>query len=154
MGYLVKKIILKIKTVIFKLCEYQLFKGVILYDVPTLIHHENIYFGSNTRINSSVLINAQEKVIIGNNVTLSHGATLLTTGYDVENWKENKLNKEHVSKEINISNHVWIGANVTVLSGVSIAEGVVVAAGSVVTKDLDSADTLYAGVPAKKIKEL
>ena len=46
-----------------------------------------------------------------------------------------------------------IGANVTILPGVTIEDGVVIGAGSVVTKDCKS-NTLYAGVPAKEIRNL
>ncbi|EHM32411.1 Putative acetyltransferase [Enterococcus faecium E4453] len=47
----------------------------------------------------------------------------------------------------------WIGANVTVIPGVTIHKGAIVAAGSVVVKDCEE-NALYAGVPAKKIRNL
>lgn len=56
-------------------------------------------------------------------------------------------------KDIIIGNGVWIGSNSTILAGVTIGDGTVIAAGAVVTKDCE-ANYLYAGVPAKKIKEL
>lgn len=42
---------------------------------------------------------------------------------------------------------------VTILPGVIINDGCIVAAGAVVNKDCE-ANSLYAGVPARKIKEL
>lgn len=51
-----------------------------------------------------------------------------------------------------IGKDCWIGAKSIILTGVRIGDGVIVAAGSVVTKDLDSYG-VYAGVPAKKIKD-
>ncbi|WP_372495087.1 acyltransferase [Nocardioides pinisoli] len=50
-------------------------------------------------------------------------------------------------------NGAWIGAAVTVLPGVTIGPGCVVAAGSVVTADCQ-ANGLYAGVPARRIRDL
>ena len=47
----------------------------------------------------------------------------------------------------------WICAGCTILPGVTIGEGCVIAAGSVVNKDC-APDGLYAGVPAKRIKDL
>ena len=57
------------------------------------------------------------------------------------------------AKPIRIGSDVWIGGNATILPGVTIGNNVVVAAGAVVTKDVPD-NTLMAGVPAKKIREL
>lgn len=54
---------------------------------------------------------------------------------------------------ITIGNGVFIGANVTILGGVTIGDSAVIAAGSVVNKDVP-ANTMFGGVPAKKIKDL
>ncbi|MGR6775458.1 DapH/DapD/GlmU-related protein [Sphaerotilus sulfidivorans] len=54
-------------------------------------------------------------------------------------------------KETKIGSDVWIGAGSMVMDGVEIGNGTLVAAGSVVTKNLDEY-SIYAGVPAKKIK--
>lgn len=50
-----------------------------------------------------------------------------------------------------IGNDCWIGHGAIVLAGVTIGSGSIIAAGSVVTNDVDSY-SIYAGVPAKKIK--
>lgn len=47
---------------------------------------------------------------------------------------------------------MWIGYGAIVMSGVNIAEGTIIAAGSVVTHDTE-AYSIYAGVPAKKIRD-
>jgi acetyltransferase-like isoleucine patch superfamily enzyme len=48
---------------------------------------------------------------------------------------------------------VWIGANAIILCGVTVGEGCIIASGSVVTKDCYP-NGMYAGVPAKRIKDL
>ena len=48
---------------------------------------------------------------------------------------------------------VWIGAKVTILPGVVIHRGGIVAAGAVVV-DSTEPDALYAGIPARKLKDL
>lgn len=55
-------------------------------------------------------------------------------------------------KDVIIEDVVWIGTNVTILKGVHIHTGAVIAAGSIVTNDVESY-SIYAGVPAKKIKD-
>lgn len=52
-----------------------------------------------------------------------------------------------------VEDWVWIGARVTVLPNVIISRGSVIGAGSIVTKSTES-DTMYYGVPARKIREL
>ena len=54
---------------------------------------------------------------------------------------------------ITIGDNSWIGANVTVLPGVTIGHHCIIGAGSVVTKDTEPF-AIYAGVPAKKMKDL
>lgn len=51
-----------------------------------------------------------------------------------------------------IGNDVWIGYGATILSGVKISDGCIIAAGALVTKDTEPY-SIYAGIPAKKIKE-
>jgi maltose O-acetyltransferase len=57
------------------------------------------------------------------------------------------------SAPIRVGRGCWLGARVTVLPGVTIAPGCVIAAGAVVTKDTE-ADGVYAGVPARRIRDL
>lgn len=54
---------------------------------------------------------------------------------------------------VRVGRGCWIGAGVTILPGVQIGDGVVIAAGSVVTKDCLK-DGLYAGVPARRVRDL
>lgn len=58
-----------------------------------------------------------------------------------------------VSRPIEIQDGSWIGASVTILGGVTVAPGCLIAAGAVVTKDTQ-ANGLYAGVPARRVKDL
>ena len=51
-----------------------------------------------------------------------------------------------------IGSDVWIGARAIIMSGVTIGDGTVIAANSVLTHDAEPY-SVYAGVPAKKIKQ-
>lgn len=59
----------------------------------------------------------------------------------------------NVSRPVRIEQGCWIGAGVTILPGVTIEPGCIVAAGAVVTQSTVS-HGLYAGVPAKRIRNL
>lgn len=52
-----------------------------------------------------------------------------------------------------VKNHVWIGAKSTILKGTKIADGSVIGAGSLGTGLLSDEKSIYAGQPAKLIKE-
>jgi acetyltransferase-like isoleucine patch superfamily enzyme len=54
---------------------------------------------------------------------------------------------------IHIGKNCWIGAKSTILDGVTIQDGCIIAAGTVVTAGLYPANCIYAGVPAKLIRE-
>ncbi len=57
------------------------------------------------------------------------------------------------ARSVVIGAGAWLCANVTVLPGVSVGAGAVVSAGSVVSRDL-APNGLYAGSPARRVKEL
>lgn len=56
-------------------------------------------------------------------------------------------------KPITIGNGCWIGTRVVLLPGVTIGDGCVIAAGAVVNRDC-APNGMYAGVPARRIKDL
>ncbi len=57
------------------------------------------------------------------------------------------------AQPVMIDDDVLVGANAVVLEGVHVGKGAVVAAGAIVTKDV-APNTVVAGVPAKKIKDI
>lgn len=61
-------------------------------------------------------------------------------------------NQGHTEEDIIIEDDVWIGYGVQIMPGIIIRKGSVIGAGAVVTHSTDPYG-VYAGVPAKKIKE-
>ncbi len=57
-----------------------------------------------------------------------------------------------ISEPITVGCYAWICARATVLLGVTVGEGAVLGLGSVASRNLEPW-TVYAGLPAKKIKE-
>lgn len=51
-----------------------------------------------------------------------------------------------------INDHCWLGMNTTVLKQVSIAPNTIIATGSIVTKNCETSNAIYAGIPAKIVK--
>jgi maltose O-acetyltransferase len=79
------------------------------------------------------------------------GTMLFTSNHEVGD--EFKRWAAYKTAPISVGAGVWLGARVLVLPGVTIGDSCVVGAGSVVTKDLEP-NAAYAGVPAKKLRDL
>jgi acetyltransferase-like isoleucine patch superfamily enzyme len=118
------------------------FFGKIEYYNPS-----KITIGENCSINIGVFFNVSNRLVIGNNVTISANVFITTTGLNLDYFPS----KQHYSDEVVICDDVWIGAGVIILPGIKVKKGCVIGAGSVVTKDTDEF-CIYAGNPAKKIR--
>jgi gamma-carbonic anhydrase len=97
----------------------------------------SIKIGNNTNIQDNAVIHATYKkspTNIGSNVTIAHGA---------------------IVHGCTLHDNVMIGMNAVVLDDAVVESNSIVAAGSVVTKGtIVESGSVYAGVPAKKIKKI
>lgn len=96
-----------------------------------------IKVGNNTNIQDNAVVHATYKkspTNIGNNVTIAHGA---------------------IVHGCTLKDNVMIGMNAVVLDDAIVESDSIIAAGSVVTKGtVVESGSVYAGIPAKKIKEI
>ena len=110
----------------------------------------NLTLGDYAVINQHVYLDNKEHISIGPRCGISMGSMLFTSnhemGDDMKRWAEFK------PAPITIGAGVWLGARAIVMPGVTIGDGCLVATGAVVAKDLEP-NGLYAGVPAKRIKD-
>ena len=112
------------------------------------------YLGKNAYTNriSNMYATERKNIIIGNEFLLAEGNTFRTADphliYDAQSLK--RLN---YSKSILIGDHVWIGQNGLILKGTLIGSGAIIGGHSVLSNKKIKSNTLYAGNPAKKIKE-
>ena len=96
-----------------------------------------IKVGNNTNIQDNVVVHATYKkspANIGNNVTIAHGA---------------------IVHGCTLKDNVMIGMNAVILDEAVVESDSIIAAGSVVTKGtIVESGSVYAGIPAKKIKKI
>ena len=111
----------------------------------------NVEIGKNTTVNGGCYFENLERIKIGANCDIAMEVLFCTSTHEIGN-SEKRAGRAY-GKEIIIEDGCWIGARVTILPGVKIGKGCIVAANAVVTSNCDE-DSLYAGVPAKKIKKL
>lgn len=114
-------------------------------------HTANIHIGPRTILNYGVHIENVARVEIGTESGLGLYSVVLTSNHDIgpHHARGGRWRREPVT----IGDGCWIGARTVILGGVTIGDGCVVAAGSLVRKDCEP-DGVYAGVPARRIKDL
>lgn len=113
-----------------------------------------IYIGKDCYINRTSHLYATERknIIIGNQLLLSYETYFRTADphiiYDC-------TTKERInfSKSILIGDRVWIGQQSLILKGTILGSGSIIGGHSVLSNKIVKSNTLYAGNPAKKIRE-
>ena len=102
--------------------------------------HPGATIGKGLFIDHGMGVVIGETAVVGNNVTMFHGATLGGTG--------NEKGKRHPT----VGDNVVIGASAKILGNIYIASGTKVGANAVVLKDTSLNSTLV-GIPAEEIKK-
>ncbi len=121
--------------------------------------HLGVVMGEGTYSNIGMIATRGKKgkVLIGKNVSIAPYVTFVVDSSPNNGVELPKIPyvKNYLIKDetIRVEDEVWIGANAVILSGVRVGKCSIIGAGSVVTKDVEPY-CIYAGVPAKKIREL
>jgi len=109
---------------------------------PFISHGKDVY------IAHTAYVDKRAPIELGDNVTICDWVKILTHDYSpVMHGGQEKVAGLKIGKK------VFIGIQSIILPGITIGDNVVVGAGAVVTKDLPS-NGVYAGNPAKKVKEI
>jgi acetyltransferase-like isoleucine patch superfamily enzyme len=124
--------------------------GVVIKGGVLIYFPENIRIGNNVSIQQNCLLSAHSPIIIGNDVSIAHGVSIVTTTHAYN--KVRKIREAVLfTAPVIIENNCWIGMKSSILHGVTIGCGVVVGAHALVNRSIAS-NKVVAGVPAKVIK--
>lgn len=110
-----------------------------------------VSIGRDTFINTGCMLNTAAPITIGSRCDIAMNVVFATSTHKIGPTARRAGTLS--SAPIVVGDGCWIGAAAVILPGVSIGPGTVIAAGSVVTRDC-AADSLYAGVPARKVRDL
>ncbi|WP_270321737.1 acyltransferase [Weissella confusa] len=114
----------------------------------------NVWIGNNVVINHFFNFfdaGKNAKLIIEDNVFIGPNCHIVAMSHEIGTSVQ-RAGKTY-AKDITIERGAWIGADVKILPGITIGSGCVIGVGSVVTKDTEK-DSLYVGVPARKVKNI
>lgn len=111
----------------------------------------HITIGKNTFINNNCAFENFAHIDIGDNCAIAPEVMFCTTTHEEGNSLKRSGNV--TGKPIKVGNGCWIGTRSLILPGVTIGKGCIIAAGAIVSRDCDP-HGLYAGVPAKRLKDL
>ena len=120
--------------------------GVIIKPNVNIKYPWKLQIGNNVWIGESVWIDNIDLIIIGNNVTISQGALLISGNH---NYKKSTF--DLLIGKITLEDGVWIAAKSVVSSGVTCRSHSVLTLNSVATQDLDEYG-IYRGNPAMKYR--
>lgn len=137
-----------LRKVVLNICGCRI-KGVIHGHCTMFTNRISI--GIHSFVNRNCFIDNNAMVSIGNNCAVAYNVSLITTNHSID--YANKRGGAIDPLTIQIKDGCWIGANSLILPGTIIESGCVIAAGSVV-RGVCKANCLYAGVPARIIREL
>lgn len=115
--------------------------------------HGVIEIGKNNFFNSNCKLVSLKSIVIGDNNLFGPNVVIVDHNHRYSEADKLICEQGYDIESVKIGSNVWIGANVTVCAGVNVCDNVVIAANSVVTKNIEKSG-VYAGVPAKFLKEL
>jgi maltose O-acetyltransferase len=106
-----------------------------------------IKVGRDAVINTGCLLDGRRGIVIGDNVTISWDACILTLQHDPDDAMFST-----VGAPVRIEDYAWIATRAIIMPGVRVGKGAIVGANAVVTKDVDDF-TIVAGNPARPIRK-
>jgi acetyltransferase-like isoleucine patch superfamily enzyme len=155
------KISIEGKFILEKRCEFKLAKGskliikgnlVLMSDV--LIQAREgavITLGKNCFMNRFCSLISHTAITLGDNVMLGENVKIYDNDHAIEG--NVIMRKKFVAENISIGDNSWLANNVVILKGSTVGNNVVVGAQGLVKGELES-NSIYAGVPCRKIKKL
>jgi len=118
----------------------------------TRITGTDLHVGPGTFVNHECYLDAaQGRIEIGRDCHLGPQVMVLTATHDL--GEDGAVARDSDYRVTRIGDRVWLGARATVLPGAVVESGCVVAAGAVVTGHC-LADGVYAGVPARRLRDV
>jgi acetyltransferase-like isoleucine patch superfamily enzyme len=126
---------------------------IIIANYVELLAKGKLNIGENFSVSEYSRIVAHDHIEIGNFVTIARFVSILDHDHHIEMRNGKMELQSYDLAPIRIGNNVWIGDKVSILKGAKIGSNIIIAANSVVKGKLED-NGIYAGAPAKRIKDI
>ena len=136
-----------LKVSLLRMFGAKIGEGVLIKPCVNIKFPWKLEIGHHCWIGEGVWIDNLSGVKLGNSVTISQGALLLTGSHD-----HTRQTFDFMSSDIYLEDGVWIGAKAVVLGGVTCHSHAILGVSSVAARDLD-AYTIYQGNPSIAVLE-
>lgn len=110
-----------------------------------------IALGPNTYVGAEPFLDGDAGITVGADCDLGPRVSIYSVTHEI-GTRHHRAGAQR-QRPVHIGNGVWIGGSATVLPGVQIGDGCIIAAGAVVAHDCKP-HGLYAGVPARRVRDL
>jgi acetyltransferase-like isoleucine patch superfamily enzyme len=139
--------------------RYTLLAALDITSEPNVSVHENVYLlntdglriGRNVSIHPMCYIDAAGEIELGNDISIAHGTTIMSTSHKFERRDQPINDQETIGSKTVVEDDCWIGAQCVVVSGTNVGSGSVIAANSVLNRDVPPGSVM-AGSPAKVVR--
>jgi len=134
-------------------CNIIIHKHCILSNLELWIEDEEgkIQIGFRTTIEGGHIAATEgHSITIGQDCMFSH-AIVIRNGDSHAIFDQMTNKRINSAQDVVIGDHVWLGEGVKVLKGAVVGSGSIIATGAIVSGEVDN-NSIYAGIPAKKIK--
>jgi maltose O-acetyltransferase len=125
--------------------------GSALVDSGCFFFGADVCLGEASLINHRCYFDSRDRIEVGSHCSLAMEVMLCTSTHELGDRV--KRAGPYTTGPIAIGEGTWIGARAIVLPNVTIGPGCVIAAGAVVAEDAEP-HGLYAGVPARRVRDL
>jgi maltose O-acetyltransferase len=121
-----------------------------VYPECTVVGHD-LEIGRRSMVNRGCFLDASGPIRIGRLVHFGMRVNVITSTH--ERGDRASRAGAVTAAGVTVEDGCWVGAGATLLPGAHVRPGTIVAAGAVVSGECE-ADSIYAGVPARKLRDL
>lgn len=115
---------------------------------------EKVVLGRNVKLVNTLLNVASGSIFIGDNAFFGHNVMVLTGSHEILKTGIERHNYPEEGRDIRIGRGVWIASGAIILGPCEIGDNAVVSAGAVVCGGVLEPNSVYAGVPARKVRQI
>jgi len=141
----------RLRPKLLRLAGARLGENVLMYGGATFHSRMQLDVADDVFINQACHFDMQAPIRLDAGVRVGNHVRFVTSDHEIGS-AERRAGPGR-SGAISVGAGVWICSGATILPGVVIGAGGIIGAGAVVVKSTD-ANALYAGVPARKIRDL